>query len=110
MQLLLLTFAFPVHAQLNSTITCQGASFFECFDFFTANDPTHGYVDYVSQGEAASAGLISTNSSVVRIGTDVTNVASGRGRKSVRLTSKKAYDSGLVLIDLTHMPTGCGTW
>ena len=30
--------------------------------------------------------------------------SSGRGRKSIRLTSKKAFDSGLVIIDLSHMP------
>ena len=48
--------------------------------------------------------------------------AGGRGRKSVRVTSKAALDpkdleleaggSGavLVVLDLTHMPTGCATW
>lgn len=33
-----------------------------------------------------------------------------RGRKSVRLESKKAYRGKMVIIDLEHMPAGCGTW
>jgi len=44
------------------------------------------------------------------MGADHKNVASGRGRNSVRLVSKKAWNYGLVIIDLQHMPTGCGTW
>jgi hypothetical protein len=45
------------------------------------------------------------------MGVDYTNVASGAGRASVRLTSKKSYNNGLVILDLAHMPGGiCGTW
>jgi hypothetical protein len=45
------------------------------------------------------------------MGVDHTNVASGAGRASVRLTSKKSYNHGLVILDLAHMPGGiCGTW
>ena len=43
------------------------------------------------------------------MGVDHTNVTPN-GRPSVRLTSKKSYDSGLVILDLAHMPVGCGTW
>jgi hypothetical protein len=43
------------------------------------------------------------------MGVDHTNVASG-GRQSVRLTSKKAYTHGLIVLDASHMPGGCGTW
>lgn len=45
------------------------------------------------------------------MGVDSTNVASGRGRNSVRLTSKASYNTGLVILDLAHMPGSiCGTW
>ena len=45
------------------------------------------------------------------IGVDHTNVASGAGRASVRVTSKKAHNHGLFILDLAHMPGGiCGTW
>jgi len=87
-----------------------GSSFFNNFNFFTENDPTHGYVNYVSQSAAQSGGYISTSGNVVTIGCDTKNVASGRGRDSVRLTSKSAFNNGLFIMDLQAMPTGCGSW
>lgn len=45
------------------------------------------------------------------MGVDHQNKASGRGRDSVRLTSKASYTHGLVIIDLAHMPGSvCGSW
>ncbi|KIW92298.1 uncharacterized protein Z519_07282 [Cladophialophora bantiana CBS 173.52] len=85
--------------------------FFSMFDFFTDADPTNGYVQYVDQNTAQSGGLISTDNGAVYMGVDHTNVASGSGRQSVRLTSKKSYTHGLIILDLSHMPGGiCGTW
>jgi hypothetical protein len=46
----------------------------------------------------------------VRLGVDSKNVASGRGRDSVRVESNKQYNSGLFILDASHMPEGCGTW
>lgn len=85
-------------------------NFFEAFDFFTGDDPTRGYVDYVDSATALESGLAALKSEQVFIGADTSNVASGRGRKSVRLESKIAYNKGLFVLDLEHMPTGCGTW
>lgn len=88
----------------------SGANFFNMFDFFTGADPTNGYVNYVDQGTAQSGGLINTNGPAY-IGVDYTNVASGSGRSSVRLSSKASYTHMLTVIDLAHMPGGvCGTW
>lgn len=76
-----------------------------------STDPTNGYVSYVDQGTAQGAGLINTNNGAVYIGVDHTNVASGSGRESVRITSSKSYNHGLIVLDLAHMPGGaCGTW
>lgn len=36
----------------------EGSTFFSNFDFFTGEDPTHGFVKYVGEKEAQSAGLI----------------------------------------------------
>ncbi|KAJ4507934.1 hypothetical protein HRR88_006617 [Exophiala dermatitidis] len=45
------------------------------------------------------------------MGVDNTNTASGRGRNSIRISSKKTYNHGLIILDLAHMPAGaCGTW
>lgn len=43
------------------------------------------------------------------MGVDNSSITSG-GRKSVRVTSHKAYNTGLVVLDVAHMPEGCGTW
>src|ERR1700761_4239457 len=57
-----------------------------------------------------NGGLISVGNNSVRIAADSTNKAPG-GRNSVRLTSKAAYNSGLIILDLAHMPgSDCGAW
>ena len=33
-----------------------------------------------------------------------------RGRDSNRITSYKQYTDSVVVLDLKHMPWGCGTW
>lgn len=89
----------------------SGNNFWNLMTFDTENDPTHGYVNYVDQSTAQSDGLVSTNNGVVTIKSDSTNVASGRGRNSVRVTSTKQYNHGLVVLDLEHMPgSACGIW
>jgi hypothetical protein len=65
----------------------------------------------VDQTTAQSNGLINVDNGSVYMGVDHTNIASGSGRLSVRLTSKKSYNHGLFVLDLTNMPGGiCGTW
>ena len=43
---------------------------------------------------------------------DSTNVveSGSRGRDSNRISSKRAFDESVVIIDLEHMPYGCATW
>jgi len=91
-------------------VNISGTNFFNAWTFFTAGDPTHGYVNYLSESQAQAAGLISAAPGKVIIGADSKNVASGRGRDSVRLTSNQAWNAGLFIMDLQNMPTGCGTW
>jgi len=88
----------------------SGSTFFNGWNFFTGDDPTHGYVNYVSYSQAQAAGLIVAEPGKVIIGSDNKNAASGRGRNSVRITSNQAWNSGLFVLDLVNMPTGCGTW
>ncbi|CAF9927851.1 MAG: hypothetical protein HETSPECPRED_006683 [Heterodermia speciosa] len=81
-------------------------AFFSFFTFFTAADPTNGYVHYVDQGTAQNTGLLSIVNNQVHIGVDSNNVATGSGRNSVRITSNKSYNHGLFILDLAHMPGG----
>jgi hypothetical protein len=66
----------------------------------------------VDQSTASSAGYTRKNDDgSIYIGVDHQNVASGRGRDSVRLSTKKAYTHMLAVVDIGHMPGGiCGTW
>jgi len=88
----------------------SGTGFFSNFQYFTGADPTHGYVYYASQAEATSWGYTSVSNGIAYIRSDSSSVASGSGRGSVRLTSSKVYNHGLFIIDVAHMPTGCGNW
>jgi hypothetical protein len=80
-------------------------------DFETANDPTGGYVNYVSQDYAQSQGLISVEGDgSVLIRADSSKPGQGRGRDSVRLASKDEFADGVYILDVNHMPVGCGVW
>jgi hypothetical protein len=81
--------------------------FYGNFDFFTGPDPTEGFVQFVDEATGRETGLI--NSTGVSWGVDMTN-KTPNGRPSIRMESKKSYDSGLIVLDVAHMPFGCGTW
>ncbi|WRT66161.1 uncharacterized protein IL334_003114 [Kwoniella shivajii] len=88
-----------------------GSDFMNDFDFFTADDPTGGYVNYVSKSSAQKSGLIDVQANNVFImAADSANVPDGRGRDSIRISSKNKYADGVYILDLNHMPVGCGTW
>lgn len=113
--LIYVLFSYPVlsvHVLIYVLICyCEGSSFFDNWNFYDSSDPTHGFVDYVSESEARSMGLINaTDGSPVYIGTDSTNVVGSEGRPSVRIESTTAYANGLFVLALDHQPTGCGTW
>lgn len=92
----------------------RGENFFSGFDFFTGRDPTKGFVTYVDEGHAKNDGLVGiTPGGGVYMGVDYTNTLdpNGAGRKSIRIETKKAYDEGLFIVDLKHMPgNACGVW
>ena len=85
--------------------------FFDRFSFWTAADPTHGFVIYQSEDESRSHGLIGRGAGGgASFGVDSMS-KTPQGRPSVRLTSKKSYQFGLFILDVLHMPGGiCGTW
>lgn len=87
----------------------QGGDFFSKFSFWDSTDPTNGFVEYQSESGAQSAGLISSSSSSAEMKVADTGITPN-GRPSVRITSTETYQEGLVVIDVEHMPEGCGTW
>ncbi|KAK4890111.1 hypothetical protein LTR49_028749, partial [Elasticomyces elasticus] len=85
-------------------------NFFELFSFWDTPDPTDGFVAYQDYQSANNSELISSSTANIQMRVDSSNVTSS-GRPSVRITSNKSYDSGLVIVDIDHMPGGiCGTW
>ncbi|KAJ3224122.1 hypothetical protein HDU78_011080 [Chytriomyces hyalinus] len=78
--------------------------------FFTDSDPTHGHVKYVSRNEGISSDMFWTandDGEYLYMGSKQTG---GGPPKSLRLTSVDGFDSGLVIVDALHIPSGCGTW
>lgn len=67
-------------------------------------------MQYVDQATAQSMNLLNASAgAAVGWGVDTVNKDQA-GRASVRLTSKKTYNHGLIVVDVEHMPVGCGTW
>ncbi|PWY88592.1 hypothetical protein BO94DRAFT_464451 [Aspergillus sclerotioniger CBS 115572] len=104
--------SYPDYSALSYRLadTYSGSSFFDEFEYYTATDPTDGFVDYVDSSTASEMNLTYASSSraVLRVDTSTSNQTSGR--KSVRITSKKTYNDGLFIFDITHTPYGCATW
>lgn len=87
-----------------------GSNFFDSWDFWEWDDPTHGTVDYLSSSDAWSSGLVSINSAGNAIMAVDTTETVSTARKSIRISSTLTWTGGMVLMDAVHMPTGCGTW
>ncbi|CAE7052049.1 unnamed protein product, partial [Rhizoctonia solani] len=89
-----------------------GSGFYDAFNFETFNDPTHGRVNYVDQNYSQEKNLTFASDSKFVMRADSLNVVKpgSRGRDSIRISSKQLYEDSVVVLDLTHMPTGCGTW
>ncbi|KAG8947716.1 hypothetical protein FRC04_010490 [Tulasnella sp. 424] len=99
------------------TDTYIGPSFLTGFDhqtFGTDIDPTHGRVNYTDQAFAVSKNLTFTSKDTLILRADYTSVLNASdpygGRNSVRIQSKKSYGTSVTILDLRHMPQGCGTW
>lgn len=112
--LLVSAYALLVHATYNLQIDYTGAKFFDGFEFFTDADPTKGtvtFLDEVAANDTSLAGFIETanNTMAIYMAADTT-ASGGSGRGSVRVSSIETFQHGLFIVDILHIPTGCGTW
>ena len=109
----------------------EGNEFFGFYNFYDGPDSvgSNGYNTYVSRSRATDIGIIN-----VTMEKDVLDVyyeqdsdkggsfkeepflyvssaptKSGK-RESIRLEGKQRYNRGLFIIDVRHMPAGCGVW
>jgi hypothetical protein len=68
-------------------------------------------VEYISAQQANQTELAGYSNDAVYLGVDHTTMNPTGGRNSVRVASNKAYNSGLFIADISHMPGGiCGVW
>lgn len=99
----------------------KGKSF---FDYYTFNDGpdsigSAGYNTYVGRKKAETLGLIKVEGND-RDGDEYAYISSKQGqeydeygnrfRDSIRLEGKRRFNHGLILLDVSKMPTGCGVW
>jgi hypothetical protein len=92
-----------------------GRAFFDGFNFFEKPDPTNGHVKFIDKDDANKSGIAGFMSggfanNAVYLGMDATNEAPD-GRRAIRVESQQAFNHGLFIADIVHMPGGvCSTW
>lgn len=106
---LLLLPLFQACLGYNLTKNYQGKSFLTDFTYFSGPDYVGGFVDYQSKENATSKHLAYVEKNRFIMKADNTSITPN-GRPSVRIQSIDTYDHGLFILDLNHMPYGCGTW
>jgi hypothetical protein len=91
-----------------------GSDFLSAFEHQAIPDPTHGRVNYVSEEEAVARGLTApsplNDGIILRSDAESVLDPNGPGRASVRVRSRKEYTTHVVVLDVRHLPVGCGTW
>jgi len=106
--------SYPNYYPLNYTLSKEysGVDFFDNFDYYNGSDPTYGFSTYLPQANAEYINLTFASSSSAIIRVDSVNVydVNYNGRDTVRLESKDQFNSGLFLLDVSHIPYGCGVW
>lgn len=93
-------------------LSVVGSDFFKEFNWESRNDPTHGRVNYLTLEQSRSRGLTYATKDKFFMLPDSTDVVApgSRGRDSNRISSKRAFDESVVILDIEHMPYGCATW
>ncbi|GMI48331.1 hypothetical protein TrCOL_g8825 [Triparma columacea] len=89
--------------------------FLKHYNFLNGSDSkgSNGYVFYVDRDTAIKDDIIrynpstQTSPSSLYLGSSATKVGP---RHSIRLEGLTRFQRGLFLLDLNHMPSGCGTW
>lgn len=99
----------------------EGEKFFDFYNFFNGADSlgSAGYNRYVGSDRAFDL-------NIANVTEEITHGSNGREktafaymsssstdegpRESVRLEGKTAFNRGLFILDLRHMPAGCGIW
>lgn len=96
----------------------EGKNFFSHYAFYNGADSagSNGYINYVDKEKAfaqsiANVTFETTDGGIAEPFIYMSTTPTAKGpRNSVRLEGLKRYNRGLFIIDVRHMPAGCGTW
>ena len=103
----------------------EGPQFFDGFSFYEGADSlgSAGYLTYKDKKDSFDMNIANVTTEMAKDPFDPSAPASSRDfvymsslptekgpRDSVRLEGKTRYDRGLFILDLRHLPTGCGVW
>ncbi|KAJ7805985.1 glycoside hydrolase family 16 protein [Mycena olivaceomarginata] len=82
------------------------------WNFFTAADPTHGTVNYLSLAEAQTMNLayVRSDGTTILAVDSTSQLSLGENRSSVRISSPNSYTYGLFVADIWAMPHGPTVW
>lgn len=108
----LLSLTLRVRANFYLQDEWTGEQFLQGWNWETEDDPTHGRVNYLNQDEAQRKNLTYVQNGTFFMRADDWSIVSpsARGRDSMRISSPTAYNQVLIVLDVAHIPTGCGTW
>ncbi|KZV83786.1 hypothetical protein EXIGLDRAFT_754210 [Exidia glandulosa HHB12029] len=90
-----------------------GNNWYDGWDFYSDDDPTNGFVQFVGMDDAKSKNLTYTSDNTFIMRADSTSTldpSSGTGRQSIRISSKSKYTKHAAVLDMRHMPQGLATW
>ena len=108
--LLAIALLHTASASLSIRARYRGADFLEHFAFFSADDPTHGWVDYLDRADAMAAGLVDVaDDGTFFMGAGRPKTAAAR-LPSVRIEGRHSIAGGLAVLDVEAVPVGCGAW
>ena len=92
----------------------EGKKFFDYYEFLDGPDSlgSAGYNDYVGKERALKLNLanVTKEKDSEFIYLQSAPGMDGGFRESVRLEGKRRFDRGLFILDVAHMPAGCGVW
>ena len=93
-----------------------GRNFFDYYDFYQGADSigSAGYQTYVDSKRATKLNLINVTTSEDNkeefVFMQSAAGENGTFRESVRLEGKTRFNRGLFILNVAHMPSGCGVW
>ena len=94
----------------------EGEHFFDFYNFYEGPDSlgSAGYNIYVNKKRAHELGIANTTRDPVTgkefVFMHSMKTQEGEPRESIRLEGRRRYQHGLFILDLDHMPAGCGVW